>query len=123
MSLGNPLILGPHETKLIIPPFKIYGKEFQIVASYRQILGVLTSVSWRQNGEFGVQIHNTTGESKLLSQKLSVVVVMVSSDSTIEVNKSVRKQVSAHVNSISLKNRTTKYPGLFEDEVMGTMIF
>lgn len=116
LPLGNPLILGPHETQLVIPPFQVFGKGVQNIAGSGQILGVLTLISWRKSGEFKVQLNNKIEESKLLSQKLSVVVIVASPDSIVEIDKSVRKQVSAQVNSILLEKWIAKYPGLFEDK-------
>lgn len=79
-----------------------------------QIYGVLTFVSWRKNWEFGLQLYNNIGESKLLSQKLSLIGVVAFLGVKVEVDKSVRKYVPVVVNMVTMKEWSDKFLDLFE---------
>lgn len=47
LPTGNPLVLGPHESKLVILPYQIQGDGVQTIVGTGQVKGLIVFVTWR----------------------------------------------------------------------------
>lgn len=79
-----------------------------------QVHGVLVGVSVRQSGELSLQVYNSTEEAKMLSQKVSLVVVFAFLDTIVEWDKTMIEEMRMHVGSISFNGWLGKFLVHFE---------
>lgn len=84
IPMGLADIVGPYQTKTVIPTCRIHGGGVKGIVPIGRMKGTLHSVTWGLNGRVRIQIYNCTGVAKMLGQKLSLVGVLVEDDTVIE---------------------------------------
>lgn len=73
---------------------------------------IMVSVSFGQSGELSLQVYNFAEGAKLLSHKLSLVVVLVFLDAKIEWEKTVMEVKGKKFGSIGLDVWANKFLGI-----------
>lgn len=74
---GKSLIVGPYETRMTIPSFKIKRTGIKGLVVITQVPKLLVKASYCVSGEIALHIHNANSETKLPSYKTSLVGVLL----------------------------------------------
>lgn len=81
--IGKPVVLEPYETRMIVPLYEVSGSGLQAIMGNSQIACLLFSVLLRKTSELGIQVFNSSNESKYLSQKLTLAGIVLSLDTFV----------------------------------------
>lgn len=82
-----------------------------------QVPDVLVHVFLRKIGELGIHVFNSSRESKLLLQKLNVLVILVHPSTKLKVDRTVEEEIQLRVNVVrTLEDWVKRFPSLFRCE-------
>lgn len=71
------MVVGPFQSRCVIPPFRVVGTELKGVIPIGQMNGIMHTLSLRVEGRIRVQLYNCTSTARMLSQELCLVGVLV----------------------------------------------
>lgn len=77
MPLGMSLVMGPHESRQVILPFKVTGSGIQSIVSMCQIPHMMVSAGYRVSGKIVLHLFNSCGEAEMMSPKVVLAGVLV----------------------------------------------
>lgn len=77
IPLGGALVVGPFQSKCVIPPFRVVRNELKGINPIEQINGMMHIVSIGVERRIRVQIYNCTSTTRMLSQKLCLVGILI----------------------------------------------
>lgn len=77
------VVLGPYETRTIVPSYEVSSNGPQTVVGTNQIPQLLLGVLLKKTIELGIQVFNSSKESKYLSQKLTLAGIVMYSGATM----------------------------------------
>lgn len=71
------MVVGPYETKMALPPFKIKGIGIQALVVISQNFNMLVTTSYCLSGEITLHMHNASVHAKLLSYRTCLMGVLL----------------------------------------------